>query len=214
VRQSVFFNQSSAVFGADYTYINNKSKQLLTNSIEKKTIESHEVKGRLNFLKAWALTSSGMLSFKGNNSQLFATRNFYIKGYDSEHKLSYQPNTVFRISVLYKYSQKLDTIKSDIGTSQKAKLNTFGMELKYNQTEKGSLTGSINYINITYNSDANTSIAYEMLNGLNTGNNFTWELTYQRNLKNNIQISINYNGRKTTNASAVHLGGAQIRAFF
>jgi hypothetical protein len=53
-----------------------------------------------------------------------------------------------------------------------------------------------------------------MLNGLSAGENYTWELNYQRNLNSNIQISINYSGRKTPNAPTVHLGGAQIRAYF
>jgi len=53
-----------------------------------------------------------------------------------------------------------------------------------------------------------------MLNALKTGYNYTWELSYQRNLTNNIQISINYNGRKSPNSNIINIGGAQVRAFF
>ena len=53
-----------------------------------------------------------------------------------------------------------------------------------------------------------------MLNGLSSGNNFTWELSYQRNINENIQISINYNARKTAEADLINIGGMQIRAFF
>jgi hypothetical protein len=53
-----------------------------------------------------------------------------------------------------------------------------------------------------------------MLNALKTGYNYTWELSYQRNLTSNIQISINYNGRKSPNSKIVNIGGAQVRAFF
>lgn len=214
LRQSVFFNQNSAVFGADYTYTNNKSKQLLTNGIETKTLESHEVKWRFNFFKAWAINSSNVLSYKGNRSQYFPQRNYLLKGIETEQRLVYQPNTVFRISGIYKYNNKVNRIAKEDGSIQQAFLNTFALELKYNQTEKGSLTGRMDFIKISYNDIENSSVAYEMLNGLSTGNNYTWELGYQRNLKNNIQVSINYNGRKTPNSNVVHLGGAQIRAFF
>lgn len=88
------------------------------------------------------------------------------------------------------------------------------MELKYNQVEKGSLTGKADFINITYNDLENTPVAYEMLNALKTGYNYTWELSYQRNLTNNIQISINYNGRKSPDSKIINIGGAQVRAFF
>ena len=209
LRQSVFFNQTSAVFGADYTYIRNQSKQLLTYGIESRNLLSNEIKWRFNFFKAWSINSDNTVSRKGYNSQFFGSRNFMIQAYETEQKLIYQPNTTFRISGIGKYTEKNNTIGI-----QKAVLKDLAIELKYNQTEKGSLTGRVDLIRINYNDAENSTLAYEMLNGLSQGDNFTWELSYQRNLNSNIQISINYNGRKTPNASTVHLGGAQIRAFF
>ncbi len=217
LRQSVFFNQGSAVFGADYTYISNQSRQLLTNGLETKDLKSDQVKWRLNFLKAWAINSDNTISKKTNTSEFFPVRDYLIRGLESEQRLIFQPNTTFRISGIYKYTEKRNQSKGkrEIPAGfQKAYINSFGMELKYNQTEKGSLTGRVDLIKIKYNDVENTSIAYEMLSGLSTGDNFTWELTYQRNLNSNIQVSINYNGRKTPHANVVHLGGAQIRAFF
>ncbi len=211
VRQSLFFNQSSSVFGADYTYLNNKSKQLLTNGIEKRLLESHEIKWRYNFQQAWAINSDNILSQKENNSQFFTNRNYRIKSLETEQRVVFQPNTVFRISAIYKYTEKRNTIQDAFQT---AFLNTYALELKYNQTEKSSLAGRVDFIKIKYNDIENSSVAYEMLNGLNVGDNYTWELNYQRNLNNNIQISINYNGRKTSSSNIVHLGGAQVRAFF
>ena len=210
-RYSVFFNQSSAVFGADYTRIDNKSRQLLTNGIEEKSIISDEIKWRINFLKSWAINSDNILSKKGNSSAFFSSRDYNIKSYETEQKLVFQPNTVFRLSVSYKYNEKRNELKE---ATQNAFLSTYAIELKYNQTEKGSLTGRFDFIRINYNDTENSSVAYEMLNGLSRGDNYTWELNYQRNLNSNIQISINYTGRKTPNSNTVHLGGAQIRAYF
>lgn len=211
VRQSVFFNQSSAVFGADYTYIANRSRQLLTNGIEEKTIRSHDIRWRLNAWKAWSINSSNLLSEKGNTSQFFTTRDYLIQAFESEQKINYQPNTVFRISGIYKYTQKVNVINS---SNENAFLNTYAIELKYSQTEKGSLTGRFDYISVLSNTEQYSSVTYELLNGLSPGQNYTWELTYQRNLNSNIQISVNYNGRKTSTSNVVHLGGAQIRAYF
>ncbi len=217
LRQSLFFNQSSAVFGADYTFINNRSRQILINGMEERNLQSHEIKWRFNFFKAWSVNSDNTMSIKQNTSEFFPLRNYFIEGFETEQRLIFQPNTVFRTSMIYKYTDKKNTARGTEITKpgfQKAFLNTFGLELKYNETEKGSLTGTVNFIKILYNDDLSSSISYEMLNGLSTGDNFTWELVYQRNLNSNIQISINYNGRKTPGANTVHLGGAQIRAFF
>lgn len=213
LRQSVFFNQSAAVFGTDYTYQSNLSKQLLTNGYETRENTTHEWRWRWNVTKAWSLNSTNIYGIKSNESAFLTTRNYKIEAYDLEQKLSYQPNTAFRISVLYKHNKKQNIILEGF---QKAELNDFGLEFKFNQLEKGSLTGKADFINITYNDaqNQNTPVAYEMLNALKTGYNYTWELSYQRNLSNNIQISINYNGRKTPDSKIVNIGGAQVRAFF
>ncbi len=213
LRQSIFFNQSAAVFGTDYTYQSNLSKQLLTNGYETRENTTHEWRWRWNVTKAWSLNSTNIYGIKSNESAFLTTRNYKIEAYDLEQKLSYQPNTAFRISVLYKHNKKQNIILEGF---QKAELNDLGLEFKFNQLEKGSLTGKADFINITYNDvlNQNTPIAYEMLNALKTGYNYTWELSYQRNLSNNIQVSINYSGRKSPDSKIVNIGGAQVRAFF
>jgi hypothetical protein len=212
-RQSLFFNQSAAVFGTDYTYQNNLGKQLLTNGYETRGNTTHEWRWRWNVTRAWSLNSVNMYGIKQTESGFFSTRNYKIESYDLEQKLSYQPNTACRISVLYKHNKKQNIVLEGF---QKAELNDLGLEFKFNKVEKGSITGKADLINITYNDaeNQNTPVAYEMLNALKTGYNYTWELNYQRNLTNNIQISINYNGRKSPDSKVVNIGGAQVRAFF
>jgi hypothetical protein len=210
LRQSVFFNQSSAVFGADYTYINNQSRMLLTNGIENRDLMSHEVKARINVWGAWSLNSLANISQKTFTSEYLSARNFLILSSETEHQLAFQPNTVFRLSTRYKYTEK----QNSIGARERAYLNTYGIEMKANQAEKGSLTGRCDVILITYNGEMNSSLAYEMLSGLRSGRNFTWELSYQRNLNSVLQVSISYNGRRSPDTPVVHLGGAQVRAFF
>jgi hypothetical protein len=180
VRQSLFFNQTSAIFGADYSYIRNQSRQLLTNGIEGRNLESHEIKWRVSFSRSWSINSNNMSSRRSNRSEFFSTRNYDIRAIESEQRLIYQPNTIFRLSGIYKYDDKIN-VQSELAKEQ-AWINSYGLEVKYNQTEKGSLTGRADFIQIIYNGNENSPAAYEMLNGLNTGNNFTWEVHYQRNL--------------------------------
>jgi len=69
-------------------------------------------------------------------------------------------------------------------------------------------------VDITYNGETNTSLANEMLSGLKPGTNVTWSLSIQRNLSNNLQVDITYNGRRSEGVPIIHVGGAQVRAFF
>lgn len=211
IRGSIFFNQSSQVFGLDYVFMNNQSRQLLVNGIENKELLSHEGRIRLNFFKAWALNSINTYSQKGNKSQLFSSRNYLIESYKTENKLSFQPTTNYRVALNGNYEIKQNLIGIDI---EKSIITTLGIEGKYNQTEKGSLNAKFDYIQIIFNGNQNSSVGYEMLNALSNGSNYTWEVSYERFLNKNIQISINYNGRKNGTSNIVHLGGAQVRAYF
>ncbi|MGZ4037016.1 MAG: hypothetical protein ACXVPQ_04255, partial [Bacteroidia bacterium] len=211
LRQSLFFNQSATVFGADYSYLNNKNKQLLVTGFDAKDNYSHELRLRLNFLKAWSINSNNVTGMKAYASQFFSTRNYKIEYYDLEQKLSFQPSTAFRISGIYKYTTKQNIIKDGF---QKALINDYALEMKFNQAEKGSFNLRGDFLKISYNDVQSSPVAYEMLNALTPGYNYTWSISYQRNLTGNIQISINYDGRKSATSKIVHIGGAQVRAFF
>ena len=211
LRQSLFFNQSATFFGMDYTFLNNKNKQLLLNGFDSRDNFSHEVRIRLNFLKSWSFLSNNTGGYKTYSSQFFKTRNYKIEFYDLEEKISFQPNTAFRVSLIYKYSQKRNLAKDGF---QRAQIDDYAIELRYNQSEKGSFNLRSDFLTILYNDVENSPVAYEMLNALKPGYNYTWTISYQRNLTGNIQISINYDGRKSPNAKIVHIGGAQVRAFF
>ena len=97
---------------------------------------------------------------------------------------------------------------------QKAILQDYGLEMKYNILSKGSLNIKSNYINITYNDVQNTALAFEMLEGLRAGKNITWGISWQRTLPNSMQINFSYDGRKPQGLRAIHTGSAQVRVVF
>lgn len=211
LRQSVFFNQSSPVFGFDYTYQDNKSKQLLTNGYESRELLTHELRTRWNLTQAWGFFTTSSAGLKTTLSQFFANRNFRIQVVETEPKISYQPNTSFRLSGIFKYTDKRNTAT---GGFQKATVQDYAVELKFNKLSKGSFNARFDYLMITYNDEENTPIAFEMLSSLRAGQNITWSASYQQNLSGNIQISFTYDGRSTPHSKVVHIGGAQVRAFF
>ena len=210
-RQALFFNQSSPVFGFDYTYSDNRNKQLLTNGFDARQIENNELRIRLNITKDWAFFQNSNTGTKTNLSEFFTTRNYKIFYFETESRIAFQPSTAFRIVLSYKYTSKENKLPPE---GQKANFNDIGTEIKYNKLGKGSVIAKFNFIGITFNSPQNTPVAFEMLNALKTGNNLTWNINYQQNLSNNLQISITYDGRKSTGNKMVHIGGAQVRAFF
>ena len=209
-RNTFYFNKTNNIFGMNYSYQENGSKILLSNGFDSRLNTFHEVRLRWNIGKYYNLRANGVLGRKKNASDYAPTRNYDLEYFSITPTFSYQPNTTFRLSLNGEYAQKNNF--SDLGET--AIIRDVGFDLRYNQKSKGSLNLRTNYILISYNASTNTSLAFEMLEGLKTGNNFTWGLSYQRKVAKNLQLNFNYNGRKSENNSAIHSGGMELRAFF
>ncbi len=209
-RNTIYFNKTNAVFGLNYTYQENGSKVLLTNGFDTRLNTFHDLQLRWNLNKYFNVRISSILGRKKNASDYALGRNYFIDYFETTPVFSYQPNSAFRIALNAKYSQK----ENNSELAEKATIRDVGFDLRYNQVKKGSFAGRFNFINIDYNAALNSSIAFEMLEGLKTGNNFTWGLTYQRKVAKNLQVNFNYNGRKSEDSKTIHSGGMELRAFF
>lgn len=210
-RNTIFFNRSSNKYGIDYTYFDIGGKQLLTSGFDSRSNKYHEGRVRWNITKQITLVSRGSTGTKSNASDFLNGRNYNLNYQTGEVQFSYQPSTSFRISTTGKYTEKRNT--EDLG-GEIAILRDLGVELRYSVVSKGNFLLNVNYISIYFDGLANTSLAFEMLDALQVGQNVTWSLAFQRNLSKNLQLSLNYNGRTSQTTRTIHSGGMSVRAFF
>ncbi len=210
-RNTLFINQLSPIFGLDLTYQDARNKALLVNGFDSRMNIFKEARFRWNISKEFSWNLVYKDGIKKSSSQFFSSRDYTITYYEAEPKLNYQPNTAFRASVSFRYTEKKN--REEYG-GQKAELQDYGAEIRYNVLQKGSLFLKANFIRIKFDGLQNTSLAFEMLDALRTGQNITWGVAYQRTLSNNLQLSLTYDGRKSEGAKIIHTGGAQVRAYF
>ena len=210
-RNTLFINQLSSVFGLDISFQDSRNKILLINGFDTHKNTYEEAHLRWNIIQQFSLMLDAKNGIKESKSDYFNTKDFSISYYELEPKINYQPNTSFRATVSFKYTDKRN--KAEFG-AQYATLQDYGVEIKYNVLQKGSLNLKANFIQIKYNGPRNSLLEFEMLDALKTGENKTWGIAYQRNLSNNMQLSITYDGRKSEGTKIIHTGGAQVRAYF
>ncbi|MBK6445027.1 MAG: hypothetical protein IPF81_06855 [Bacteroidetes bacterium] len=211
IRNTVYFNRSNPVFGADFTWQENRNKSFLTSGFESRSINTSGCNFRWNMTSDFLLNLGLEQGIKRNTSDFFSTRNYRIFSNEIEPKLSYQPGNAFRITASYKYMDKKNT-EGIIG--ENAKSQKFGLDMKYNTVNSGSLTAKVSMVDIRYNAPDDSFLSYELLDGLKNGRNYTWNLSLQRNVGTAIQLSLNYDGRKLQSAKTIHTGGVQVRACF
>ena len=162
-------------------------------------------------MRKYTIELSGQNGFKKSNADYTSGRNYSIKYQLLEPSLIYQPSTSFRVTLDGKFSEKRND--ESLG-GELAKIKEIGSTFKYNRAQKGSLNGAINMIQITYDGIQNSALGFEMLEALKPGLNFTWNIGYQHSISKTLQLSFQYNGRKSENNDTIHSGGMEVRAFF
>lgn len=208
-RNTFSFSGPNSKLGIDYIYQKNHGKILLSNGLDERKRQENLLKIRWNIVSGFIFLNNTEKGRKTYTSQFFSSKNYTIDNIQNEIKLQYQPGFKAKAEINYSYNYK-----NNIDAIEKATIHKVGTEINYSFKSKGNLFIVGNYFNIIYNSDINTSLAYEMLEGLKPGNNATWSVMFQKKIIQNLELSLNYTGRISENIKAIHTGSLQVRAFF
>ena len=211
IKQSVYFNRVSSIFGADYNFQTTQTKTLLATGFDGRNNQSHEVNFRVNIKKEFSVLGSYERGLKTSFVDYTTGRNYRLNYWIVKPSLVFQPNTSLRFSLDARLSAKKNAI--DFG-GETATLKDLGLSAKYNQAQKGSLQGQINFIQIDFIGNSNSPLGFELLEALKPGKNIVWNVGYQRTVSKNLQISFQYNGRQSVGTKTIHAGGMELKAFF
>jgi hypothetical protein len=211
-RNTVFFNRTNTQFGADYTFQQNRNKNLLANGFETRGQRFNQVRVRWSPGRQYTIEITAEEGEEGSSSDFISNRNFNLDYTKAGPSFTWQPDIQIRLTADASISNKQND--EDLG-AEEANIVEAGLALRYNQPSKSSFQADFRLIKISYSeSNFNNSLGFEMLEGLRPGQNFTWSANWQRSLPGNLQISLLYNGRKSENQTVIHSGGVQARAFF
>lgn len=209
VRNIIYFNKSNPTYGMDYTHQIVENRNLLSNGFESRNEQFNFYTLRWNFIKAVTFFQEVRWGEKQASSDFLNGRNFLIRYNQWQPKLTYQPSPLLKVSALAQYADK-----RNLSGDERAFVRKLGADCTWNAPEKGSIRTEINLYAIDYTATTTNSLAFEMLEGLQPGYNYTWQVSWQRNLAESIQLNIVYNGRKPQDLKTIHAGSVQVRAVF
>jgi hypothetical protein len=145
----------------------------------------------------------------------FGNRNYELDIHRIEPRVSFIRGTVFRFGSSYTMETKKN---KPVYGGEKSISNALNLETKYNVLQNSSIDAKFTFNNIRYTVPAatskNLSVEYIMLDALRPGSNFLWSLELTKRLLNNVEINLQYEGRKPADTRTIHIGRAAIRALF
>jgi hypothetical protein len=209
-RNSLFFNRGKQRHSMTYSYVESKTKSLLSIGSQEADNSSHELQYSHLVKKSW-LIGMNLQSFQTNlTTENYTSKNYEIYGYELSPKINYLFSKNTNWGLFYNYVNK----ENKIGNLDTLSQNNFGTSFAYSSTKDLTMSGQVALYQNKYTGDEDTSVAYKMLDGLETGQNFSWTLLLQKKLNKFLDLSLNYEGRKSESSSTIHTGTVQLRASF
>lgn len=209
-RNVLFFNRGKQRYTTSYTFVSTSSDNLLAVGLQRNELKSHQLNFNHKFWESWLLNLKGATGSTESLSENFANRNYLIDSYELNPKISYLFNRQTRFDVFYNFSNQ----DNALGEKESLKRQTVGVSFAYSNMEKVSINGEFNYIDNRFNGSPFSPVAYQMLEGLQPGTNYTWRLLFQKRITKYLDANLNYMGRKSQTTKTVHTGTVQLRAYF
>ncbi|MBL7807350.1 MAG: hypothetical protein JNN28_06040 [Saprospiraceae bacterium] len=219
LRNILFLNRGQPRWDASLSAGDNRSQLSLTTGFEQRRTQDYLLHLRSSFNARWSLEADVERFFKNNENQAFSTRNYTIEGWELGPKLTWIPVRGLRALANLKWSESNNRLPS----AESAVQTAWTAEINWNPVAKPNPAGfkpatslrlKGTYVDIAYTGAANSAVAFVMLEGLQNGKNFLWNLNLDRQLSKSMQLSLQYEGRKTGINRVIHVARAQVRAVF
>jgi hypothetical protein len=115
------------------------------------------------------------------------------------------------LSAAYAYTKAQNYYEQNRDAAQ---VHEFSSEARWAIPKSGTIFTKYSLINVTYNGNTSSVLAYEILQGLANGKNQIWTIQWQHRIGSNLQINFIYDGRISANLPVVHIGKMEARYIF
>lgn len=209
-RHTLFWQRTHPKWGLQAGQGDNRSRIVQTTGFESRRLIDYFAQGRWNFSADWSATIQYKWGEKANDSEFFNTRDYALRFTEFQPELTFLPSRTWRAIFRYTLRDDRNTLP---GAVEKAAQKNLSLEAAY-RPEQSAYSVRFSYVKVDFTGQAGTPVGFAILNGLQPGRNLLWNLNLNRQLSANLQLSLSYEGRKTGEASVVHVGRAQVTAIF
>ncbi len=209
-RNSLFYNRGQQRHSVTYTFLVGNTKNLLSVGSQETKNNSHQLQYQHLLAKTWLFSLENKLAESATFSENYASRNFEVTTIATQPKVSYLFSRSASLDLFYDFQNK----KNKIGTLDQLSQQKLGLSFLVSGQKQFTINGELTLVNNKFSGNESSPVAFQMLEGLQTGQNLTWRLLLQKKLTSFLDVNISYQGRKGDNSTAIQTGNIQLRAFF
>jgi hypothetical protein len=209
-RNSLFYNRGKQNHSITYSYLQNQTKNLLSIGSQEAKNSSHQLQYTHLYEKSWLFNFFAKTIETSIASESFIEKNYELNGYQLAPKISY----LFSKNTSWDLFYELQNKENQIGNLETLLQNRLGTSFSYASDKKFTMNGEISFYQNKFTGNEFSSVGFQMLEGLQTGQNLTWRFLVQKNLTQFLDINLNYQGRKSESSQTIHTGSVQLRAYF
>ncbi|MCK0130922.1 hypothetical protein MWU59_05340 [Flavobacteriaceae bacterium F08102] len=209
-KNSLYFNRGQQHYSTTYTYLNSRNKSTFATGDQDFSSVQHRVKFEHKLGAFWLLANRMSLGKSAATSVGFASRNYHLDLREIRPSLAYILNAHTRFEGAYSIKHKENTING----MEQYDNQTVSLDIQYRTAKGFGFNTTLNYIDNKFVGNANSPVAYQLLEGLRPGVNFTWHAGIQQKLTQYLDFNLVYTGRKSAKLNAIHTGSIQLRANF
>jgi len=210
VRNQLYFNRNKEKYQLMYTYGASKNKQQYSIGTQENNNVLHQITTNHRISPFWKIAVQWAVRKQQSLTENFSNRNFNIHQQEISPTLTFSASKNHRLALTYQYKDKRNQLASAEQLQQQELAADYIFSPKIDQ----EITATVHYYANDFTGDPNSPVGYQLLEGLQTGTNFTWSLGGRKKLNNLLQLRVSYMGRKSELSKTIHTGSIQLRANF
>ena len=210
LRNSFYYNRGKQKHSVTYSYLVNKGKNLLSIGSQNARNNSHQLQYTHLYQKSWLFNFFTKTIKTDLVSEDFEEKNYDLRGYQIAPKISY----LFSKNTSLDFFYELQNKENQIGNFETLVQNRLGTSFSFAGEKKVTVNGEFSFYENKFTGNEFSSVGFQMLEGLQAGQNLVWKLLLQKNITQFLDVNLNYQGRKSESGSTVHTGNVQLRAYF
>lgn len=203
------FNNSGSKFAFDVVIQESRNKELLYYGSEMGTLSMQQVVLKSTPHKSVFLQAAYLHQTNRNRSAMMLSRCYTIQQHTVSGNVQLQFSNTYYASVNYAWGDK-----RNLEGDEYVRTHDLKATFNYKMLKRGVLSAMLQYVGIRGEVSGESSVAYQLLNGLSVGQNVLWGVDYQCSITDYLQVSLQYEGRKSQGKRSIHTGGLSLKAHF